>query len=118
MFAYIFQLIQINDERHLEIKRISLVRLATNMKGYRALKEGNFQKSLKLVGWGLFQCTKSVEKVSRLIEVDQDRYFWEKGVFLVKLAPETDFLAPLKETEFPKIIETCWEGSVLIHKAS
>ena len=113
-----FELIQINHERHLEINRISLVRLATNMKGYRALKEGNFQKSLKLVGWGLFQCTKSVEKVSRLIEVDQDRYFWEKGVFLVKLAPETDFLAPLKETEFPKIIETCWEGSVLIHKAS
>ena len=63
MFAYIFELIQINDERNLEIKRISLVRLATNMKGYRALKEGNFQKSLKLVGWGLFQCTKSVEKV-------------------------------------------------------
>ena len=55
---------------------------------------------------------------ARLIEVDQDRYFWEKGVFLVKLAPETDFLAPLKETEFPKIIEKCWEGSVLIHKAS
>ena len=114
IFAYISELIQINDERHLEINRISIVRLATNMKGYRALKKGNFQKSLKLVRWGLFQCTNSVEKVSTLIQVDQDRYFGGKGVFLVKLAPKTD----LKEVEFPKIIETRWEGSVLIHTTS
>ena len=78
----------------------------------------NFQKPLKHIGKGLFWYIKSVVKVQIRIQVDQDPYFGGKGVFLVKLAPKTDFLAHLKEAEFPKIIETRYKGYVLMHKVN
>ena len=49
-----------------------------------------FQISLKR---GLFWCVKSV-KVQTRIQVDPDRYFWGKRVFLVKLASKRKTFEP------------------------